>query len=114
VRLLAYVNVSMNQELLLQNEYLAAENPIRSARPGQEVLSLVPVGASRGWRETDHAPGQESESERVCRALGSAPHEYFGTMGTSRPRDMWAHLSGSDQFRIRSGRTVDGRDGAHP
>jgi hypothetical protein len=45
--------------------------PIRSARPRQEVLRLVPVGASRGWCETDHAPGQESESERGCRALGS-------------------------------------------
>src|SRR5215472_6121320 len=28
VRLLAYVTGSVNQELLLQNEYLAAENPI--------------------------------------------------------------------------------------
>jgi len=37
----------------------------------KKFLRLVPVGAGRGWRETDHAPGQESESERICRALGS-------------------------------------------
>ena len=48
-----------------------ASSGVRGKLPGQEVLRLVPVGAGRGWCETDHAPGQESESERVCRALGS-------------------------------------------
>jgi len=112
VRLLAYVNGSVNQ----RGSYRMSiwRRKTRYALHDRDKKFCASFRSALAAAETDHAPGQESESERVCRALGSAPHEYFGTMGTSRPRDMWAHLSGSDQFRIRSGRTVDGRDGAHP
>jgi hypothetical protein len=50
---------------------LSESMPLRAARPGQEVLCLVPVDVGGGWCETDHASVQESEFERVCRALGS-------------------------------------------
>lgn len=53
------------------SEGLSESMPLRAARPGQQVLCLVPVGAGVGWCETDHASAQESESERVRRALGS-------------------------------------------
>jgi len=37
-RLLAYVTGTVNQQLLLQNEYLAAENRILKARSHRDVL----------------------------------------------------------------------------
>ena len=51
VRLLAYVTGSVNQELLLQNEYLAAENRILRAKlPSRlrlsdpELATLAEIG----------------------------------------------------------------------
>jgi hypothetical protein len=44
VRLLAYVTGSVNQELLLQNEYLAAENRMTVSAPRRQQAALV--GAS--------------------------------------------------------------------
>ena len=41
-RLLAYVTGLVNQELLLQNEYLAAENRILRGAPAR---TAVPVGS---------------------------------------------------------------------
>jgi hypothetical protein len=55
VRLLAYVTGSVNQELLLQNEYLAAENRIRRAKlpskmrlPDPERVTLAEIGKRLG------------------------------------------------------------------
>ena len=54
-RLLAYVTGLVNQELLLQNEYLAAENRILKAR-------LQP-----GWRLSD---GERATLAEIGRRLG--------------------------------------------
>ena len=54
-RLLAYVTGLVNQELLLQNEYLAAENRILKAR-------LQP-----GWRLSD---GEQAALAEIGRRLG--------------------------------------------
>ena len=55
VRLLAYVTGSVNQELLLQNEYLAAENrilrtklPARLRLPDPERVTLAEIGRRVG------------------------------------------------------------------
>ena len=55
VRLLAYVTGSVNQELLLQNEYLAAENrilrmklPARLRLTGPERITLAEIGKRVG------------------------------------------------------------------
>jgi hypothetical protein len=49
VRLLAYVTGSVNQELLLQNEYLAAENRVlRTKLPGRLRLTDVDRAEKRG------------------------------------------------------------------
>jgi hypothetical protein len=48
VRLLAYVTGSVNQELLLKNEYLAAENLILSAKLPARRATLAQVGKRLG------------------------------------------------------------------
>jgi hypothetical protein len=58
-RLLAYVTGLVNQELLLQNEYLAAENRILKAR-------LQP-----GWRLSD---GERSTLAEIGRRLAQVRH----------------------------------------
>jgi len=57
VRLLAYVTVSVNQELLLQNEYLAAENRIlrtklvaRLRLTDPEGITLAEIGKRVGTK----------------------------------------------------------------
>ena len=50
--------------------------PLLASRPGFEILQLVPIHAETKWREADHAPCEQSKSERVCRAMGS-----FGASG---------------------------------
>ena len=57
VRLLAYVTGSVNQELLLRNEYLAAENrilrtklPARLRLSNPERISLAEIGKQLGRR----------------------------------------------------------------
>ena len=68
VRLLAYVTGSVNQELLLQNEYLAAENrilrtklPARLRLSDPERITLAEIGKRVGRREraTESAPSPE-------------------------------------------------------
>ena len=49
--------------------------PLLASRPGYEILH-VPIHAETKWREADHAPCEQSKSERVCRAMGS-----FGASG---------------------------------
>src|SRR6202166_4004785 len=55
VRLLAYVTGSVNQELLLRNEYLAAENqilrarlPVRLRLSNPERITLAEIGKRLG------------------------------------------------------------------
>src|SRR3977135_4514958 len=50
--------------------------PLLASRPGYEILQLVPIHAETKWREADHAPCEQSKSERVCKAMGS-----FGASG---------------------------------
>jgi putative transposase len=57
VKLLAYVTGSVNQELLLRNEYLAAENrilraklPVRPRLANSERASLAEIGRRLGRR----------------------------------------------------------------
>jgi len=57
VRLLAYVTGSVNEELLLQNEYLAAENlilrtklPARLRLSDPERITLAEIGKRWGGR----------------------------------------------------------------
>jgi hypothetical protein len=49
LRLLTYVTGLVNQELLLQNEYLAAEDKIlRAHLPARQCLSLAEIGKLLG------------------------------------------------------------------
>ena len=64
LRLLAYVTGSVNQELLLKNEYLAAENrifraklPSRLRRNDPERATLVEIGKRLGRRVLREAYG---------------------------------------------------------
>ena len=81
VRLLAYVTGSVNEELLLQNEYLAAENrilrtklPARLRLSDPERITLAEIGrrvgeeGSAGNRlrgQAGHDPGLVSETDRA-------------------------------------------------
>jgi hypothetical protein len=63
VRLLAYVTGSVNQELLLQNEYLAAENRILRAKlPSRLRLSdperatLAEIGTASAAKRSERSP----------------------------------------------------------
>ena len=77
VRLLAYVTGSVNQELLLQNEYLAAENrilraklPARLRLSDPERATLAEIGKRVGRRrsgdclrrQAGHNPGLVSQA----------------------------------------------------
>ena len=79
VRLLAYVTGSVNQELLLQNEYLTAENRIlrtklparlRLSDPERVTLAEIGAGGQKGLAgnhqcgQTRHNPGLVQEAYR--------------------------------------------------
>jgi len=60
-RMLAYITGSVDQELLLRNEYLVAENRIlrkqvegRLSLTDTERISLAEIGKRLGCRGTDH------------------------------------------------------------
>ena len=74
VRLLAYVTGSVNQELLLQNEYLAAENRIlRAKRPSRFIGAAV---------ETDRRVIETLGSRALTACFGVA----FSTMALTPGR----------------------------
>jgi len=102
VRLLAYVTGSVNQELLLRNEYLAAENrilraklPARLRSSNPERATLSEIGKRLGRRaladlrgQTRYDPGMVPETGRQeIRLDGSstcilrAPPESTGLRG---------------------------------
>jgi putative transposase len=63
VRLLAYVTGSVNQELLLQNEYLATENHILRAKltsrlrlSDLERATLAEIGKRLGAKRSERSP----------------------------------------------------------
>jgi hypothetical protein len=71
VRLLAYVTGSVNQELLLQNEYLAAENRILRAKPPSRLivravqcLDLRSLFTT-GWARSSGSPGPRMMGENA-------------------------------------------------
>src|SRR5271170_697386 len=70
LRPLAYVTSSVNQELLLQNEYLAAENRIFK----DEVAIKIAVERSRARhpRRDRQAPGTQTHSNGRCPTIPSA------------------------------------------
>ena len=97
-RLLAYVTGLVNQELLLQNEYLAAENRILRAqlpkrlrltdpqrstlaeigkRLGRKAFCYLLVPTSRR-RPVDHQLNVASASAVFSSITTSGPHEFFG------------------------------------
>jgi hypothetical protein len=80
VRLLAYVTGSVNQELLLQNEYLAAENrilrtrlPVRLRLSNPERITLAEIAKRLGRKllgeiacvAKPDTPGVVSETDRT-------------------------------------------------
>ena len=54
-RMLAYITGTVDQELLVRNEYLAAENPTRSASPGIPLFPL-PTQERLRFLTTRHVP----------------------------------------------------------
>ena len=45
--------------------------PVRFARPGHEVLSIVPGDVGRGRSKMPAVASAESEPERICREMGT-------------------------------------------
>jgi len=89
-RLLAYVTGLVNQELLLQNEYLAAENqilrahlPVRFRLTDPERSTLAEIGKRLGWKAlkqvarvakpTPSSPGIAGSSLRSSTVPSIAP-----------------------------------------
>src|ERR1035438_7728762 len=64
VRLLAYVTGSVNQELLLRNEYLAAENRILRAKLASR-LRLFQSGANHTGRDRKTSGTQSAPRSRL-------------------------------------------------
>ena len=92
VRLLAYVTGSVNQELLLRNEYLAAENRILrtklSARlrlSDPERVTLAEIGNRLGRKRSG-----------MSRALPN-PTLFWPGIGDCSPRSLMASSTGSTQ-----------------
>ena len=54
-----------------EHRWLSSPIPLCSARSRHEILCVVSVLACGGRRDIHSASGQESESERLCRTLGS-------------------------------------------
>jgi hypothetical protein len=77
-RLLAYVTGLVNQELLLQNEYLAAENRILKAR------------LQRGWRLSD---GERATLAEIGKRLVPIPPD---------PCQFWQDFALSGQGPVRA------------
>ena len=94
MRLLAYVTGSVNQELLLRNEYLAAENrilraklptrlrlgdPERAPWPAPHIPLVEPpiIGRMEGESvsRNAHADSPEIEISAVAKGRGSAPRK---------------------------------------
>ena len=80
IRLLAYVTGLVNQELLLQNEYLAAENrvlrahlPARLRLSDPERSSLAEIGKRLG----PSAAFVVGRGSAACSNTTATPHEYF-------------------------------------
>ena len=89
-RMLAYVTGLVNQKLLLQNEYLAAENrilrahlPARLRLSDPERSTLAEIGKRLGWAALQQCRSQiessGSQPSRKFRFLGSItePHGMF-------------------------------------
>jgi hypothetical protein len=64
LRLLAYVTGSVNQELLLRNEYLAAENRILRAKLPSRLRLCNPERATLA--EIGKRPGRKALREVAC------------------------------------------------
>jgi hypothetical protein len=80
-RLLAYVTGTVNQELLLQNEYLAPENRILRAKLPSRLRLSDPERAPP-WHSINDRPFELARSRlRVARQLPvqSDPHPAFKT-----------------------------------
>jgi hypothetical protein len=115
VRLLAYVTGSVNQELLLQNEYLATENRILRAKlpsrlrlSNPERITLAEIGKPLGRRVLGEVAciakakatccfspslgiSRRSVAEAmfaVSSSITGAPHELFDHTGVPR-RHTW-------------------------
>jgi len=80
VRLLAYVTGSVNQELLLQNEYLAAENRILRAKlPSRLRLSdperatLAEIGKRLDAKHCERSPASPNPTPSWPGIEGSSP-----------------------------------------
>jgi hypothetical protein len=111
-RLLAYVTGLGNQALLLENEYLAAENrilhahlPARLRRSDPELCTVAEIGQSPGesglCRQTRHHPGLVLAAHRP--QVRWLPMRYIswptpdfsgggGTGGSLRPRELGVGL----------------------
>ena len=68
---IAYVTCSVNQELLLQNEYLAAENRILRIRLRSRLLLTDPERAILA--EIGNRVGRKALREIACVATRSSP-----------------------------------------
>ena len=79
LRLLAYVTGLVNQELLLQNEYLAAENRIlRAHLPARLTGSSRKVGKTSKVLELLKRPHRATLPE-LMKATGWQPHSIRGS-----------------------------------
>jgi hypothetical protein len=88
VRLLAYVTGSVNQELLLRNEYLAAENRIlRTKLPprllAQRIRRAGPADVRFGT--PDGTAINQWVAEKVSGSLRKAIHEFVAHYHLERP-----------------------------
>ena len=80
VRLLAYVTGSVNQELLLQNEYLAAENRILRAKlptklrlSNPERATLAEIGKRLGRKVLRRSPASPNPTRSSLGIGGWSP-----------------------------------------
>jgi hypothetical protein len=104
VRLLAYVSGSVNQELLLQNEYLAAENRILRTRLPARLRLSDPERIT--WAEIGKGIGRKALREIACVAKpdtilawyrkliaqkfdGSKHRQYPGRRGVDEKLEAW-------------------------
>src|SRR5579864_6762981 len=95
VRLLAYVTGLVNQELLLQNEYLAAENRILRAKLPSRLRLSDPERATLA--EIGKRLGGKALRAVACVAK---PGSWLGIEGSSR-RSSMAPNSGSIRVALR-------------
>jgi putative transposase len=64
-RMLAYITGSVDQELLLRNEYLAAENRVPKAHRQQvrRIEASQILGSSQSWRGNRAVGGADGEGK---------------------------------------------------